>query len=100
MRRKRVVHFATLSNGADVIKAMNAAGYDAMASGNHEFDYGIDTLLSNIDLAVFPVMSANTYRDNELLTDANTIININGIDIGIFALDHNKHSLLNECRES
>ena len=80
------VSFATLSEGADVIKAMNAAGYDAMALGNHEFDYGIDTLLSNIELADFPVMSANTYRDDKLLTDANTVIDVNGIDVGIFAL--------------
>ena len=80
------VSFATLSNGADVIKAMNAAGYDAMALGNHEFDYGIDTFLSNIELAQFPMMSANTYKDGELLTEANTVLTVNGIDVGIFAL--------------
>lgn len=80
------VAFATLSNGADVIKAMNLTGYDAMVLGNHEFDYGIETLKSNIDLAGFPVMSANTYQNGELFTDANTIIEAGGFDVGIFAL--------------
>lgn len=39
--------FATVSEGEDVIGMMNAAGYDMMALGNHDFDYGLDRLLSN-----------------------------------------------------
>jgi 5'-nucleotidase/UDP-sugar diphosphatase len=31
--------FANISKGADVIKLMNAAGYDGMTVGNHEFDF-------------------------------------------------------------
>lgn len=82
------VSFATLSKGADVISAMNMAGYDGMVLGNHEFDYGIDVLLSNISAAKFPMMSANTYKkDTDLpLTQENEIYKINGIDVGVFAL--------------
>lgn len=39
--------FATVSKGADVISVMNAAGYDVMAAGNHEFDYGVVVFFEN-----------------------------------------------------
>lgn len=57
---------AALSQGADVITLMNAAKYDAMVLGNHEFDYGQDVLLENVRNADFPVLSANTvYKDTD-----------------------------------
>jgi 5'-nucleotidase / UDP-sugar diphosphatase len=33
-----------LTRGGVMAKAMNALGYDAFAIGNHEFDWGLDTL--------------------------------------------------------
>ena len=36
------VALASQSKGESVIKIMNAAKYDVMAAGNHEFDYGLD----------------------------------------------------------
>ncbi len=54
---------ATLTQGADVIRLMNAAGYDAMACGNHEFDYGQSQLLSNAQRAEFPILSANSIKN-------------------------------------
>ena len=50
--------FATVDTGAHVIDVMNAAGYQAMAAGNHEFDYGAEALLRNAEKAQFPVLSA------------------------------------------
>jgi 2',3'-cyclic-nucleotide 2'-phosphodiesterase / 3'-nucleotidase len=41
-------------------KAMNAIGYDAAALGNHEFNYGIDTLRKFESQCDFPLLSANT----------------------------------------
>ncbi|GAA2738369.1 5'-nucleotidase C-terminal domain-containing protein [Pedococcus aerophilus] len=41
-------------------KAMNAIGYDAAALGNHEFNYGIDTLRTFESQCDFPLLSANT----------------------------------------
>lgn len=38
---------------------MNAVGYDAMALGNHEFDYGQEVLAERIREAKFPMLSAN-----------------------------------------
>ncbi|RBO53753.1 bifunctional 2',3'-cyclic-nucleotide 2'-phosphodiesterase/3'-nucleotidase [Rhodovulum sp. BSW8] len=42
-----------------MIAAMNAVGYDAATLGNHDFNYGLDFLLTALDGARFPVVSAN-----------------------------------------
>lgn len=54
----------SLSKGASAIELMNAAGYDAMCLGNHEFDFGQDVLLANAEAAEFPLLSANALRQN------------------------------------
>ena len=40
-------------------KAMNLLGYDAAALGNHEFNYGLDTLRTFEDQLDFPLLGAN-----------------------------------------
>ncbi|MCL3993544.1 bifunctional metallophosphatase/5'-nucleotidase [Streptomyces lavenduligriseus] len=40
-------------------RAMNAIGYDAAALGNHEFNYGIETLRKFEDQLDFPLLGAN-----------------------------------------
>lgn len=40
-------------------RAMNAIGYDAVALGNHEFNYGIETLRKFEDQCDFPLLGAN-----------------------------------------
>ncbi len=86
------VALASQSKGMDIIKIMNAAGYDVMALGNHEFDYGQEQLRQFRELASFPMISANTYADGSILCGSednngeNVIIERNGIKVGIFAL--------------
>ncbi len=58
---------ATLSNGEDVIELMNMAGYDAMCTGNHEFDYGQEQLLKLLSIAEYPILGANVKKDGEAL---------------------------------
>lgn len=41
------------------IALMNALGYDAMATGNHEFNFGLDVLLKAKSEAKFPWLAAN-----------------------------------------
>ena len=54
--------------GRPVIEAMNTIGFDAMTIGNHEFDWGIETLLAYQDgnlangEAQFPFLSANIFE--------------------------------------
>ena len=91
--------FAALTQGADVIRLMNEAGYDAMTAGNHEFDYGREVLLENQALADFPILSANTVADGKLLLEgetyqngektnngANIILEKNGVKVGLFGI--------------
>ena len=42
-----------------VMTAMNFMGYDAMTLGNHEFNWGIPTMLQILGQAEFPVLAAN-----------------------------------------
>ncbi|SFE56602.1 bifunctional metallophosphatase/5'-nucleotidase [Roseivivax sediminis] len=51
--------FFTEYGGEIAAEFMNRLGYDAMAVGNHEFDNGPEGLGEFLDLAEFPVLSAN-----------------------------------------
>ncbi|WP_341366645.1 bifunctional 2',3'-cyclic-nucleotide 2'-phosphodiesterase/3'-nucleotidase [Yoonia sp. BS5-3] len=42
-----------------MIAALNALGYDGMALGNHEFDYGLDFLRESLKGAAFPIICGN-----------------------------------------
>jgi 2',3'-cyclic-nucleotide 2'-phosphodiesterase (5'-nucleotidase family) len=53
---------SNLFHGKPVIEIMNYMHYDAMALGNHEFDWGQDVLQSIISSASFPVLSANVFK--------------------------------------
>ncbi len=41
------------------VDAYNLMGYNAVTLGNHEFDYGIDTLAARIEEMNFPIVCAN-----------------------------------------
>lgn len=49
----------TLSRGEYIIDIMNYLGYNAAAVGNHDFDYGIERLVSLSRRAAFPFVCAN-----------------------------------------
>ncbi|MGH9441720.1 MAG: bifunctional metallophosphatase/5'-nucleotidase [Thermoanaerobaculia bacterium] len=53
------LHARSGRSGDPTIRAMNAAGYDAMCVGNHEFDFGLDVLERARKDARFPFLSAN-----------------------------------------
>jgi 2',3'-cyclic-nucleotide 2'-phosphodiesterase/3'-nucleotidase len=50
---------SNLSRGRPVIAQMNRFGYDASSVGNHEFDWGVDTLMARVREARFPFLAAN-----------------------------------------
>jgi 2',3'-cyclic-nucleotide 2'-phosphodiesterase (5'-nucleotidase family) len=53
---------SNLSWGRAAIDAYNRKGYDAAAVGNHEFDWGQDTLRARITESEFPWLAANLYE--------------------------------------
>lgn len=52
---------SNLSWGRATIAAHNASGYDAAAVGNHEFDWGQDTLRARVAESRFPWLAANLF---------------------------------------
>ncbi len=79
--------FATVSEGASVIELMNAAGYDAMTPGNHDFNYGYERLTELSNDAAFPIISANVAKaDGEMLLPPYVILERDYFKIGIFGL--------------
>ncbi len=59
----------SVSEGATAVELMNMVGYDAVALGNHEFDYGFEALKKNMENAQFPVLAANVKYNGELAFD-------------------------------
>ena len=50
------------SKGEEMAEAMNTVGYNAMAIGNHEFDFGYNQLLKLQSKVKFPMLSSNIYK--------------------------------------
>lgn len=98
---------SNLSEGAVVIDALDALGYDAASIGNHEFDYGPEgpaptatapsmdpfgALKARIAQARFPLLSTNIYekasgrRPSWLDGDGTVLLERAGVKVGIFGL--------------
>ena len=76
-----------INKGENAVKLMNAAGYDLATLGNHEFDFGLDQLKSNLDAAQFPVICASVLCDGAPLCAPNWLYEgSTGLKIGFFGL--------------
>ena len=98
---------ANLTEGAVVIDAYNYLGYQAVALGNHEFDYGPEgpasvasqpgqdpfgALKARLHQAKFPMLAVNLYdaetgeRPSWLNNDGTLLLEIKGFKVGLFGL--------------
>ena len=71
-----------------VVAAMNYMGYDAMTLGNHEFNWGIDTMQKILSQAQFPVLAANV-KDTSggFVTGAGwTIVEKDGVKVAVIGV--------------
>ncbi|MGE5588379.1 MAG: bifunctional metallophosphatase/5'-nucleotidase [Clostridia bacterium] len=77
-----------LFEGKSMVEVMEAVGVEAMAVGNHEFNYGQPVLLERANEADFPFLSANTIKvdDGRALLPGVLIVTVGGIRVGIFGL--------------
>lgn len=68
--------------------ALNALGYDAMAVGNHEFNFGMDVLRRAQKDSSFPWLSANTRRaaDGSAAFPETIVKELGGIRVGVLGL--------------
>ena len=70
-----------------IVRAMNLVGYDAMAVGNHEFDFGLERLERSRREARFPWLSANTSdADGEPALPPYAVLEVGGVRVGILGL--------------
>ena len=79
----------SITKGADAVAMMNAAGYDVVTIGNHEFDYGYEQLMDNMSKAEFKVVCADVFdADGTTIFDANyTYTTKSGVKVGFFGLE-------------
>ncbi|MDB8801451.1 MULTISPECIES: 5'-nucleotidase C-terminal domain-containing protein [Romboutsia] len=85
--------FVTLNKGQDAVDLMNAAGYDFMTPGNHDFNYGYERLLELVKKLELTngqqkmrVLSSNVTKDGKSVFTPNAIKEVNGVKVGIFGL--------------
>jgi 2',3'-cyclic-nucleotide 2'-phosphodiesterase/3'-nucleotidase len=76
------------SEPSPTIAAMNHIGYDAMAVGNHEFNFGLEVLARAQALAHFPFLSANTLNasTDEPAFPTHLVIQAGEIRVGVVGL--------------
>ena len=75
-----------LQDAVPDFRGMNLLGYDAMAVGNHEFDKPPVVLQMQRDLATFPMLSANIYKDGSRMFSPYKVFNLGGVRVGVMGL--------------
>ena len=77
-----------ITNGEGIVPILNAAGIDAMAAGNHDFNYGSKQLEKLAKGLKFPVLAANVVRkgNDKLVFKPYKIFKLDGLKIGVFGL--------------
>lgn len=81
--------YVSVTKGADAVTMMNAAGYDVVTLGNHEFDYGYAQLKENMSKAKFKVVCADVFNENGTpIFDASyTYTTKSGVKVGFFGME-------------
>ncbi len=81
---------SSLSFGRTMVEQMNRFGYVAMAIGNHEFDWSVDTLACRIDEMRFAALAANLSEartgKRPRWARADTILDRRGVRVAVFGL--------------
>ena len=63
--------FSNLSMGLSTLNVLNEMNFDMMGIGNHEFSWGLDSILQYFDKDInngeanFPLINGNIYKDNK-----------------------------------
>jgi len=77
-----------LTQGEALMEMMTTLRYDAMAIGNHEFDYGWQNFRRQMFRVPFPVLGANTfYRDTGVpFSRPHVILEKEGVRVGVVGI--------------
>ena len=91
--------FYNLFKGEVEVELMNRMHYDAVALGNHEFDFGVDHLAGLLQRANFPVVCANyDFGSTPLaaIVKPYVIVERQGVKVGVFGLSPKADGLITE----
>ncbi|MEO0576746.1 MAG: bifunctional UDP-sugar hydrolase/5'-nucleotidase [Pseudomonadota bacterium] len=79
---------AKLTQGRLAFELMTTMDYDAMAIGNHEFEYGVEIFEWQKNRVAFPVLGANFFYagTDHPFAQAHAIIERDGIRIGVIGI--------------
>ena len=80
---------SNLAFGRPVVDLFNALGLAASAIGNHDFDWGVDTLRARMRQARYGMLAANVHFTNGAKVPwirADTIVERGGVRIGIVGI--------------
>lgn len=77
-----------VTKGESMAPLLNEAGLDAMAPGNHDFNYGFEQLLKVSKEMKFPVLCANLVREQngKQVFPGYKIFRLKGLKVGVFGL--------------
>ncbi|WP_444685760.1 bifunctional metallophosphatase/5'-nucleotidase [Alkalicoccus luteus] len=82
-----------LQDGAPIIDILNEMDLDAMAIGNHEFDYGQQAFADRVNESEFDWLSANMEVVDTTIPIEQPkpyqIYEVDGVEVGVFALTQN-----------
>ena len=69
--------YVSTNKGMAAVEMMNAAGYNIVTLGNHEFDFGYAQLMENLSKAEFEAICCNVIVDatGDSILNAGTIVN-------------------------
>ena len=81
--------YVSVTKGADAVTMMNAAGYDVVTLGNHEFDYGYAQLKENMSKAKFKVVCADVFNEDgtPIFDGSYTYTTKSGVKVGFFGME-------------
>jgi len=79
---------SNFTRGKSQIELLNLFNLDAFVLGNHEFDYSQLSLDTALQLAGFPVLSANVFlrSANSLMAKPHITKEVNGVKIGLIGI--------------
>jgi 2',3'-cyclic-nucleotide 2'-phosphodiesterase/3'-nucleotidase len=85
---EQALAFGSAAGAIDpIVAAMNRMGYDAMAVGNHEFDFGLERLDRSQRQSKFPWLSANTLLPGDRQAFPPYVVReVEGVRVGILGL--------------
>lgn len=91
--------YFNLFKGRAEADAMNLMGYEATTIGNHEFDYGLDTMKMIFERLTFPVVNSNYDFSNTVLNGVvkpYIVIKKFGLKIGVLGVGAEPEGLIQQ----